>query len=175
MKTNYWFNRNLLLQLRRSFYALSILGTLLTLPNAQAGKPEPASGGFNPCFNITNIQQAGPNTIITFSVTVTFTGTFTGSSIGTERDVIHPDGSITFKGSGVFTDQSDCGTFLFTYAGTGSAVNGSESAHFVGGQGSGCLAGVHTEGMFQGNLAGPNVGCAIAGEGTYSGQVHFTP
>ena len=117
MKTNYWFNRNLLSHLRRSFCALTIVGALLTLPSVEAGIPGPASGGFNPCFNFAGPpSQAGSNTIITFNVTAQLTGTFTGSAIITERDIIHPDGTITLHGSGIFTDQSRCGTFLFTYS-----------------------------------------------------------
>jgi hypothetical protein len=175
LKTNCWFSRNRLLShLRRSFCGLAIVGASLTLPNGEAGGPEhhgQASGNFYPCFHIANVQQAGSNTIYTFSVTSTFTGTFTGSSIGTERDVIRPDGSITFQGSGVF--WSECGTFLFTYAGTGNAQTGSESAHFVGGQGTGCFNGMHAEGTFQGNLTGPSQGCDITGAGTYNGHIHY--
>jgi hypothetical protein len=185
LKTNYWFNRNLLLShlrkpkikqhLRRSFCALVIVGASLTLPSAEAGQPGSASGAFYPCFHVTSVRQVGPNTIYTFSVTATFTGTFTGSSIGTERDVIHPDGSITFEGSAVFTDQTECGSFLFTYTGTGNAQTGSESAHVVGGQGSGCYAGVHAEGTFQGNLIPGSGDCDVAGAGTYDVQFHFNP
>jgi hypothetical protein len=177
MKTNCWFNRNRLLShLRRCLCALAIVGASLILPSAEAGKPESASGGFNPCFNFAGPpSQAGPNTIIIFSVTATFTGTFTGSAILTERDVIHPDGSITFHGSGVYTDQSACGTFLVTYSGKGSAVTGAESAHFVGRRGTGCFAGLNTHGTFQGNLVGASGECAIAGAGTYNGKIHFAP
>jgi len=179
MKTNYWFNQNRLLShLRTSFCALAIVGTSLTLPSAQADRPEQhgrVSGNFYPCFHIANVQQAGRNTIYTFSVTATFTGTFTGSAIITERDIIHPDGTITLHGSGIFTDQSGCGTFLFTYSGKGSALDGSESARIVGGQGTGCFAGLHTEGTFQGNLVGPSAQCAVAGAGTYNVQVLFAP
>jgi len=177
MKTNCWFNRNrLLIHLPGSFYVLAIAVASLTLTSAEAGQPGPASGGFNPCFNFAGPpSQAGPNTIISFNVTATFTGTFTGSAVITERDIIHPDGSITLQGSGIFTDQAGCGTFLFTYSGKGSAVDGSESAHFVGGRGTGCFAGLHTEGTFQGNLVGPSGQCAVAGQGTYSGQILFAP
>src|SRR3977135_4073789 len=175
MKTNYWFNRNRLLShLRTSFCALAIVGTSLTLPSAQADRPEHhgrVSGNFYPCFHIANVQQAGQNTIYTFSVTATFTGTFTGSAIITERDVIHPDGSTRLQGSGVF--WSDCGTFLFTYTGTGNAQTGSESAHFVGGQGTGCFRGIHTEGMFEGNLTAASQGCDITGTGTYNGHIDY--
>jgi len=177
MKTNYWFNRiRLLPHLCGTFCVLAIVGASLTLPSAEAGTPGPASGGFNPCFNFAGPpSQAGPNTIITFNVTATLTGTFTGSAIITERDIIHPDGSITLAGSGIFTDQAGCGTFLFTYSGKGSAVDGSESAHIVGGRGTGCFAGLHTEGTFQGNLTGGSAQCAVAGAGTYNVQVVFAP
>jgi len=170
-------NRNRLIShLPTSFCALVIVGALSTLPRAEAGTPQPASGQFSPCFNYAGPpRQVGENLIITFNITVTVTGTFTGSAVITERDIIHPDGSITLQGSGIFTDQSACGTFLFTYSGKGSAVNGSESAHFVGGRGTGCYAGLHTEGTFQGNLVGPSAGCAVAGAGTYNGQILFAP
>ncbi len=176
MKTNCWFNRNRLLShLRTSFCALAIVGASLTLPSAEAGPPEPASGTFSPCFHITSVRQAGPDTIVTFSVTATLTGTLTGSAIFTERDVIHPDGSVTFQGSGVFTDQSGCGSFLATYTGTGSNVDGSESAHVVGGQGTGCYTGVHAEGTFQGNLVPSSGDCDVAGAGTYNLEFQFSP
>jgi hypothetical protein len=177
MNINRWFNRDRFLSyLRRSFGALAIIAAALMLPSAEAGQPGPASGGFNPCFNFAGPpSQAGPNTIITFNVTAKLTGTFTGSAIITERDIIHPDGSITLAGSGIFTDQAACGTFLFTYSGKGNAVDGSESAHFVGGRGTGCFAGLHTEGTFQGNLVGASGQCAVAGQGTYNGQILFAP
>jgi hypothetical protein len=176
MKTNCWFNRNRLLShLRRSLCALAIIGAGLMLPSAEAGKPEPASGTFSPCFHITSVRQVGPDTIVTFSVTATLTGTLTGSAIFTERDVIHPDGSVTFQGSGVFTDQSGCGSFLATYTGTGSNVDGSESAHVVGGQGTGCYTGVHAEGTFQGNLVPSSGDCDVAGAGTYNLEFQFSP
>ena len=121
MKTNCWFNRNRLLShLLGSFYVLAIAVASLTLPSAEAGQPGPANGGFNPCFNFAGPPtQAGPNTIIVFNVTAALTGTFTGSAVITERDIVHPDGSITLHGSGIFTDQGGCGTFLFTYSGKG--------------------------------------------------------
>src|SRR2546428_4708396 len=167
MKTNYWFNRNRLLShLRRSLCALAIIGAGLMLPSAEAGKPEPASGTFSPCFHITSVRQAGPDTIVTFSVTAMLTGTLTGSAIFTERDVIHPDGSVTFQGSGVFTDQSGCGSVLATYAGPGRNVDGSESADLVGSQGTGRYLGVPAEGTFHGKLVPSEVDCVVSGAGT---------
>src|SRR5438105_15409219 len=60
---------SIIAHLRRCFCALAVVGASLTLPNAEAGPPEPASGGFYPCFNFASPPtQAGPNTVITFSV-----------------------------------------------------------------------------------------------------------
>jgi hypothetical protein len=54
-------------------------------------------------------------------------------------------------------------------------VNGHESAHFVGGQGTGCYAGVHAEGTFEGDLVPASGDCDVAGVGTYNGQILFAP
>src|SRR5438045_4930035 len=98
-------NRNRLIShLRSSFCALVIVGALSTLPRAEAGAPQPASGQFSPCFNYAGPpRQVGENLIITFNITVTVTGTFSGSFTGTELDIVHRDGSITKQGSAVFT------------------------------------------------------------------------
>jgi hypothetical protein len=179
MKTYCWFNRNRLLShLRRGFCALAIVGASLMLPSAEAGPPGPASGGFNPCFVITNVQQAGPNTIITFNVTVTATGTLTGSLTGTELDVVHPDGSITLHGTSLMTGSINggrSGTLLFTYTGIGNINTGHESLRWVGRQGTDGLAGVHAEGTIEGDLVPASGDCNVAGAGTYNGQILFAP
>jgi hypothetical protein len=86
-------NRSQLISyLRTSFCALVIIGALSTLPSAEAGTPQPASGGFFPCFNYAGPpRQVGDNLIITFNVTGTITGTFVGSFVGTEMQVVHRD------------------------------------------------------------------------------------
>ena len=131
MKINCWFNRNRLLShLRRCFCALAIAGASLTLPGAEASGPEPASGGFFPCFNFAGPpRQVGENLIIRFNVTGTGTGTLTGSFDGTEMDVVHPDGSITLEGRLVFTGSvgTRTGTLLFTYNGIGNINTGHEN------------------------------------------------
>jgi hypothetical protein len=190
MKTNCWLNQNRFLShLSTSFCALAIVGASLTLPSADADPPPTADGTFFPCFNILSFEQAGPNTIITFHVTARVEGTFTGCLEGTERDVIHPDGYITFQGSAIFTSSVGTGTLQYTYTGEGNAnpretvhglLPGEESAHFVAGQGSDDLAGVNVWGTFHGFLAGSGVGCSgegcfRAGQGTYTGQYLFAP
>src|SRR5881275_3690172 len=116
-------NRNRLIShLRTSFCALVIVGALSTLPRAEAGTPQPASGQFSPCFNYAGPpRQVGENLIITFNISNwrTSTGTFIGSAEGTELDVVHRDGSITLHGTGLFTGSVNgrSGTFLLSYEG----------------------------------------------------------
>jgi hypothetical protein len=179
MKTNCWFNQNRLLShLRTSFCALAIAGASLTLPSAEAGRPEPASGEFFPCFNFAGPpRQVGENLIIRFNVTGTGTGTLTGSLDGTEMDVVHPDGSITLEGSLVFTGSigARTGTLLFTYNGIGNINTGHENLRGVGRQGTGGLAGIYAQITLEGDLGAPSPGCAVSGAGTYTGQILFAP
>lgn len=184
MKTYYWLDRNRLLShLRTSFCAVAIIGALLTLPGADGvqprARPEPASGGFFPCFNYAGPpRQVGENVIVRFNVTVTATGTFTGTDVATELDVVHRDGSITLHGTGLFTGSLNGGpegTLIFTYNGIGNAVTGHETLHIVGNTGTGGLAGVHFEGTAEGDLGAPSPGCDVSGAGTYTGHVIFAP
>jgi hypothetical protein len=176
MKTYYWFNQNRILShLRTSFCALAIAGASLTLPSAEAdGPPQSASGEFFPCFTQTSARQVGENVIITFNVSGPATGTFTGSSVGTEMDVVHRDGSITLHGSIVFTTSDNSGTMLLSYEGIGNAVTGHESLRFVGRQGTGVLAGAYAQLTAEGDLVGTCAG-DFGGQGTYTGQILFAP
>ena len=97
MKTYYWLNRNRFLShLRTSFCALAVIGSLLTLPTAEASAPEPASGEFFPCFTYAGPpRQVGDNAIVTFNVTTTADWHPRSDLLeGTELDVVHRDGSI---------------------------------------------------------------------------------
>jgi hypothetical protein len=182
MKINYWFNRNRLLShLCTSFCALAIVGVSLAFTTAEGsrlapGRPEPASGGFFPCFNYAGPpRQVGENVIVTFNISGTATGTFTGSSIGTELDVIHPDGSITLHGTILFTGSVNgrSGTLLLSYEGIGNAVTGHETLRFVGRQGTGDLAGIYANVTAEGDVGAPAPGCDLSGVGTYTGHVVF--
>jgi hypothetical protein len=179
MKTYSWLNQNRFLShLRTSFCALAILGALLTLPTAKGDPPLPAGGTYSPCFvQIGETQHAGPNLIKIYSVTADAVGTFYGSLVdGTERDVIHPDGSITFEGSATFVSAYSCGTVQFRYSGRGNINNHEETGHFVGNQGTGCLAGIYSVGTFHGYLNATREGCDVAGDNvSYDGQVVFAP
>jgi hypothetical protein len=179
MKTYYWLNQNRLLShLRTGFCALAIAGVSLALPNAEAtgSPPGPITGGFFPCFTYAGPpRQVDENVIITFNVTTVATGTLTGSFVGTELDVVHPDGSITLHGTAFFTGSVDgrSGTLLFTYNGIGNAVTGHENLRFVGRQGTGDLSGVYVQGTAEGDLVAPSPGCDVSAAGIYTGHVVF--
>jgi hypothetical protein len=134
---------NIKQQLRRSFLALTIVGALFTLPNAEAAPPVPATFNSTDCEHVISVQSRGPNTIITLSITACFHGTFEGTWVGTERDEIQPDGRGRGQGTGVFsgTVNGRSGTCVFSYD-----VNVPVANHWVVDQGTGDLAGLHGQG-----------------------------
>jgi hypothetical protein len=174
-------------QVRRGFFALAIVGALLTLPKAQA-QPVPASGSTTDCEHVISQQSRGPNTIITLSITACFHGTFEGTWVGTERDVIHPNGTVTGQASGIFsgTVNGRSGTCAFSLE-----VNVDVANHWVVDQGTGDLAGLHGQGTTQ-EVSENGPGCPGSGfdctdcppaTGTcddsfvldYTGQIDFAP
>jgi hypothetical protein len=165
--------QSILSHLRTSFCALVILGASLTLPSAQASPPLPISGTYSLCSVIISEDQVGPNTIITYSVTDSFAD---AELTGIERHVIHPDGSITFQGSGILVATDSCGTVNYTWTGTSDVYTREESGQFVGTQGTGCFAGAYLTGTFHGFLNAVHEGCDVAGDNiSYSGQIVFAP
>jgi hypothetical protein len=188
MKTYSWLKQNcLLLHLRTTFCALTIVGASLTLPGAEGGPPIQAAGTFAPCFNYLSVEFLPPGSdpsnfitaLTTFNITGTGAGTLTGTFIGTEMDVVHhSDGSINLHGTLVFTGSVNGGpegTLVFTYEGIGNAVTGQETLRAVGTQGTGGLAGVYANITLEGQVLPPAPGCALSGSGTYTGQVIFAP
>src|SRR2546425_2365390 len=109
---------NIKQQLRRGFFALAIVGALLTLPNAQA-RPMPASGNTTDCEHVISQQIFGSDTITILEITVCFHGTFEGTWVGTERDLFHADGTGTVLASGFFsgTVNVGSGTVVFSLHG----------------------------------------------------------
>jgi hypothetical protein len=176
--------------LRRGFFALAIVGALLTLPQAQA-QPIPASGSTTDCEHVISVRTAGQNTFITLEITACFHGTFEGTWVGTERDRFHADGTGTVQGSGVFsgTVNGRSGTMVFSYQ-VSISRNG-EVARWVVDQGTGDLAGLHGQGTDQ-EVSENGPGCPVSGfdctdcppaTGTcddsfnldYTGQIDFAP
>ncbi len=176
-------------QLRRGFFALAIVGALLTLPKAQA-QPVPAIFYSTDCEHVISVQTVGQNTIVTLAETVCLhDGTFEGGGVGTERDVIHPNGTVTIQSSGVFsgTVNGRSGTCVISVE-----VNVPHTSHWVVDQGTGGLAGLHGQGTFQGDAIEHGPGCPVSGfdcsdcppatgtcddsfDLTWTGQIDFAP
>jgi hypothetical protein len=183
--------QNIKQQLRRAFFALAIVGALFTLPNAEAGPPVPATFNSTDCEHVISQQLAGPNTIIALSITTCFHGTFEGTWVGTERDVIHADGSGTGQGSGVFsgTVNGRSGTMVFSYQvnvspnglvtrwvvdqGTGdlAGLSGQGTHQFVSQDGPGCP----TSGFDCENCPPPTGTCDDSFTLNHDGQIQFAP
>ncbi len=106
--------------------------------------------------------------IITHSVTFNIAGPSAGTCAGEERDVIHPDGTITFQGTCTFTGmvKGKSGTARERYTGTGAGT--SFQGHFVILSGTDGLTNLRAEGTFQGMSTGPT-----SSTGTYSMGLHF--
>jgi len=140
---------------------------------AAASPPTSASGTFTYTSSTFNsVRQAGGNTIIDLSATVSYTGTFSGTSTVQGTLIFHPDGTANFHDVETFTGTVNGvpGTVTFNLAGTGSMAPpaGSFQGTDVIVSGTGGLAnlrGVLSEvGTVPAPLPGPL--------GTYTGQIH---
>jgi hypothetical protein len=136
---------------------------------AQASTPVSGSGTFQVTFVPTGVETAGGNTFLTFTFTEKSSGFLTGTRVGEGSLVIHPDGTLNARGSGVFTGTvagSAPGTAIFTseVAGTFSATSG----ELLAGDGTEGLAGLQGTAVFTGSATGPTT---LAG--TYTAQVQF--
>jgi len=177
-------------QLRRSFFALAIVGALLTLPNAQA-QPIPASGSTTDCEHVISVRTAGRTTTTTLEITACFHGTFEGTWVGTERDVFRADGTGTVQASGVFsgTVNGRSGTLVFSLQ--VSITRNGDVSRWVVDQGTGDLAGLHGQGTTQ-EVSENGPGCPVSGFDctdcppatgacddsfvlNYTGQIDFAP
>jgi len=174
--------------LRRGCFALAIVGALFTLPNAEAGPPVPATFNSTDCEHVISQESRGPNTIITLDITACFHGTFEGTLVGTERDVIHPNGTVTGQASGVFsgTVNGRSGTCVFSLV-----VNVDVTNHWVVDQGTGDLAGLSGQGTIPFDAEngpgcpGSGFDCVVCPPATgtcddsftldYTGQIDFAP
>ncbi len=140
---------------------------------AAASPPTSASGTFTYTSSTFNsVRQAGGNTIIDLSATVSYTGTFSGTSTVQGTLIFHPDGTANFFDVETFTGTVNGvpGTVTFNLAGAGSMAPpaGSFKGTDVIVSGTGGLAnlrGVLSEvGTVPAPLPGPL--------GTYTGQIH---
>jgi hypothetical protein len=183
--------QNIKQQLRRGFFALAIVGALLTLPTAQA-QPIPATFNSTDCEHVISVQTVGQNTIITLEETGCFHGTFEGTWVGTERDVIHPNGTVSLQASGVFSGTVNGGSGTCVTSFSAALTGNGDVTHWVVDQGTGDLAGLHGQGTTQGDAIEHGPGCPVSGfdctdcppaTGTcddsftlnYTGQIDFAP
>ena len=183
---------NIKQQLRRGFFALAIVGALLTLPNAQA-QPVPAIFHSTDCERVISVQTVGRNTIITLSETICLhDGTFEGGGVGTERDVIHPNGTVSIQASGVFSGTVNGRSGTCVTSSTVALTRNGDVTHWVVDQGTGDLAGLHGQGTTQEVSESGHPGCPVSGfdctdcppatgtcddsfDLTWTGQIDFAP
>ncbi|HVH14670.1 MAG TPA: hypothetical protein VNA15_02985 [Candidatus Angelobacter sp.] len=149
--------------------ALLAVAFLSMVSYANASKTSTGTGSFTATSNVVNMRSAGPNTVFDSKVSFTATGFFTGTCDGTSHSVSLLNGRSTSHGSCTFTgsigDKSGTVIFRLQVTGEGASFQG----RFVGGQGSGDLAGAHITGTFQGK--GTSV---TTSAGTYSANVQFS-
>ena len=149
-------------QLRRAFFALAIVGALLTLPKAQA-QPIPATFNSTDCEHVISVQTVGRNTMITLEETGCFHGTFEGTWVGTERDVIHPNGTVTIQLSGVFSGTVNGRSGTCVLSSTVALTRNGDVTHWVVDQGTGDLAGLHGQGTNPTDAIEHGPGCPVSG------------
>ena len=146
-------------------------GALLVAAPGSAGTPIAFAGSFqNTSSVVTGVRQADGNTFISQIVQVVYTGDLSGAVVQHIELVIHPDGTLNFKGVDVCTctlaGTGLSGTIALPFAGTGDA-SGAASGHFTIGHGTGGLAHMHGVGTFQSADGGSS--------GPFSGVYHFDP
>ena len=149
--------------------AILAIAFLTLVPFANASRSSMGTGSFTATSTVVDMRGAGPNTVFTSDVSFTATGLFVGTCVGTSHSVSRSNGESTTHGSCTFTgsigDKSGTVIFRLQVTGDGPSFQG----RFVGGQGSGGLAGVHVIGTFQGMATGMTTSA-----GTYSARVQFS-
>jgi len=135
-------------------------------PAAYAATSTPASGSFLATISPVGSRSADGNTFINFTFVETFQGTLTGTRVGSGSLLIHPDGTINVRDSGLFTGSiaGASGTAILSASISGTLA--SVTGNYVVRDGTDGLAGVHVEGTAAGGATGP-----ATFAGTYSGQV----
>jgi hypothetical protein len=112
----------------------------------------------------TNVRQAGQNKISSSTVQAVDSGDIMGSYTSEETAIAHPDNTANFSGKSTCTCivSGKSGTLKWSYTGTQTA-DGSFQGQFFDLQGTGDLAKLHGQGVFQGQ----------GSDGTYSSQLYF--
>jgi hypothetical protein len=106
------------------------LAVLFSGPAWAASSPQPASGTFLvTSATVNSVSTADGNTIVVLTVGGISTGTIDGPFIETDREVIHPDGSVTEHGEGMLSGTlGTCGTgsapYVAGFTGNGTTATG---------------------------------------------------
>jgi hypothetical protein len=161
--------------MRKLFLSLMIGGSLLLpLGVAQAEQSLPVNASYTGCETIISERTVKDKIHAVGFDTDTWTGTFAGSDTGIERDVIYPDGSVSFKGRITFVGvvAGKAGSFLYSFEGFAPS-SGPYLAHWVISDGSGGLVGIEGKGTEVGQILGPTPECALPYAGASSGQIQF--
>jgi len=136
---------------------------------AQAATPMSGSGTFQVTFVPVSVETADGNTFIRFNFVETTTGLLAGTRVGQGSLVIHPDGTLTARDSGIFTGTlggSAPGTAIgnVEVSGTFSASMGQLEVS----DGTGGLTDAQAKLVASGHAVGPT---SLAG--TYTGQAQL--
>jgi len=159
----------------RNSWRKTLLGAAMAVAALLVGSP--ASGSTPVAFkgtfqNIsvvtTDFRQADGNTFISQTVQVVYAGDLSGQVVEQIDLVIHPNGSLNFKGVDVCacTLAGRSGTVVSPFSGTGDA-SGAASGRFTLKGATGGLANLHGVGTFQSSTGGSS--------GPFSGVYHLDP
>jgi hypothetical protein len=112
----------------------------------------------------TSVRQDGQNRIYSLTVQDVSYGDITGSFTSEETSIVHPDNTANFSGRStcICTVAGKSGTLKWSFRGT-STADGSFQGQFFDLHGTGDLAKLHGQGVFQGQGA----------HETYSSELYF--
>ena len=111
-----------------------------------------------------SVRQDGQNKIYSYTQREVDSGDVTGSYTVEETSIVHPDNTANFSGRSICTCtiNGKSGTLMWSYTGT-SIANGSFQGQDFDVHGTGDLAKLHGQGVFQGQGT----------HGTYSSELYF--
>jgi hypothetical protein len=142
---------------------------------AHAAAPVEAQGHWQYITVLTDVREAGCNTISTLTEEDVLTGTFEGESSGEGVVVAHCSGSFNFKGLLNFEEMTvdgKTGGLTMSVSGRLADPTGEWTGNWFVVSATGELEGLHGQGKWWGPGAG---GPGLPGHLDYDGKVHFHP
>jgi hypothetical protein len=135
---------------------------------AEAATPVSGSGTFVITLTPVGTRTADGNTFIDFTFDETIRGLYSGRRVGQGSLVVHPDGTVTARDSGVFTGTvaGRSGTAILSVEGVGTFA--ALTAQVQASDGTGGLTDIHSQAFVTGSAVGLTT---LAG--TYTGRVQF--